>query len=247
MTTKNEEQNNFIRIDGRRYDELRPYKITMNYLTHPISSCLIEMGKTKVIIAATIESTPRWMKDSGDSWITAEYGLMPGSVEQRAKRPVNKQSSRAIEIQRLIGRALRGAFNLENIGEISMRVDCDVMDADGGTRCASITGAYVVVYDAFRKAFQKGLIKKFPETKPAAAISIGIKDGRILLDLNYEEDSSTDVDANFVMNEDKEIIEIQATSEGNRFTKADLIKMLDLAEKGISELIEYQKKILNLQ
>jgi len=240
MTTK--------RVDGREFDELRPYKITRNFLYNADGSCLIEMGKTRVICAATVESKPaKWMSpNSNDAWITAEYNLMPASVEHRARRPIGQPDSRAIELQRLIGRSIRGAFKLEDLGECTIRVDCDVMDGDGGTRCASITGGFIAVYDAFTLALRKGFIHKFPDYKFTAAISAGILKGVPLLDLNYVEDSQADVDGNFVIDENKNYIEIQCSAERMNFTYPQLSELLKLAEKGISELIECQKKVLNL-
>ncbi|MHA1727749.1 MAG: ribonuclease PH [Promethearchaeota archaeon] len=238
-----------MRSDGRKADELRPIKITRNYLLYPEGSVLIEQGNTKIIVTASVEEQiPRFMRDSNNSWITAEYNMLPRATDKRTRRPsYGKMPGRSIEIQRLIGRSLRGAFELNGIGECSIRVDCDVIQADGGTRCASITGGFVAVFDALRKAYQEGIINKFPDYKITAAISAGIlNEGTLLLDLPYEEDSKAEVDANFVINEDTEILEIQGTSERKPFNKKQLMKLLDLAEKGIKELIDYQKKVLEI-
>jgi ribonuclease PH len=236
------------RTDGREFNELRPYKITSNFLFNADASCLIEMGKTRVICAATVESKPaRWMNpNSSDAWITAEYNLMPASVSNRVRRPIGQPNSRAVEIQRLIGRSIRGAFELEDLGECTIRVDCDVLDGDGGTRCASITGGFIAAFDAFTLAQEKGFIHKFPDYKLTAAISAGIVEGVALLDLNYTEDSRADVDGNFVIDENKNYIEIQCSAERVNFDNSQLTQLLKLGEKGVMELIEYQKEILDL-
>ncbi len=235
------------RVDGRKFDELRPFKITRNFLFNADASCLIEMGKTRVICAATVESKPaKWMTNSNDSWITAEYNLMPASVTNRVRRPISRPNSRAVEIQRLIGRSIRGAFELEDLGECTIRVDCDVLDGDGGTRCASITGGFIVAFDAFLLAQEKGFIHKFPDYKLTAAISAGIVNGEALLDLNYIEDSRADVDGNFVIDENSNFIEIQCSAEKVNFDNSQLAELLKLGEKGTKELIEYQKEILDL-
>lgn len=238
----------FQRVDGRKVDELRPFKITRNFLFNADGSCLIEMGKTRVICAATVESKPaKWMNpNSSNAWITAEYGLMPASVSNRVRRPIGFPNSRAVEIQRLIGRSIRGAFELEDLGECTIRVDCDVLDGDGGTRCASITGGFIAAFDAFSFALEKGFIHKFPDYKLTAAISAGIIDGIALLDLNYAEDSKADVDGNFVIDENNNYIEIQCSAEKVNFDDFQLTELLKLAKKGTNELIEYQKEILDL-
>lgn len=238
----------FTRSDGRKKDELRPFKITRNYIMYPEGSVLIEQGNTKVIVNASVESkVPPFLRDSNNGWITAEYNMLPRSTDKRINRDRNgRTQSRSIEIQRLIGRSIRAAFDLNNIGEISIRVDCDVIQADGGTRCASITGAFVATFDAFRKAYQQNLIAKFPDYKVLAAISVGIIDDTTILDLDYSEDSTAEVDSNFVMTDDKNIVEIQGTSERKTFDRKRLSELLDLAEKGINELTIYQKEILNL-
>jgi ribonuclease PH len=239
---------NMNRVDGRKPDEIRPVKITRNFLIHPEGSCLAEIGQTKIIITASIEErVPPFLRDTNNSWITAEYAMLPRATDQRTRRPANGNNpGRSVEIQRLIGRSLRAAFDLNGIGECSIRVDCDVIQADGGTRCASITGAFVAVFDAFRKAYKENLIAKFPSYKVTAAISAGIVQDNILLDLAYVEDSKAEVDANFVINEDLNILEIQGTSEKKPFNKDQLLKLLEISQKGILELIKYQKEILQI-
>ncbi|MCP4761792.1 MAG: ribonuclease PH, partial [archaeon] len=184
----------FERINGRKFDELRSFKITRNYLIHPEGSCLVEVGKTKIIVTASVEPmVPRFLKDSNCSWITATYNMLPRATDRRNNRDRDRRNTpgRTIEIQRLIGRSIRAAFDLDNIGECSIKIDCDVIQADGGTRCASITGAFVAAFDAFQKAYQThGYVSKFPDYKITAAVSIGIIKGDPFLDLNYREDSN---------------------------------------------------------
>ncbi len=237
-----------VRADGRKFDELRPFKITRNFLYNADASCLIEMGKTRIICAASVESKPpKWMNpNSSDAWITAEYNLMPASVANRVRRPIGRPNSRAVEIQRLIGRSIRGAFELEDLGECTIRIDCDVLDGDGGTRCAAITGGFIAAFDAFTLAEEKGFIHKFPDYKLTAAISTGIVNGVALLDLNYREDSQADVDGNFVIDENGCYIEIQCSAEQVNFDQSQLNELIRLADKGTKELIEYQKQVLEL-
>jgi ribonuclease PH len=236
------------RTDGRKFDQMRPIKISRNYLMYPEGSVLVEIGNTKVIVTASVEKgVPIFMRDSNNSWITAEYSMLPRATDRRNNRDRGHETQgRSVEIQRLIGRALRSAFDLDNIGEVSIKVDCDVIQADGGTRCASITGGFVAVFDALRQALTRGMIQKFPIYKITAAISVGIIKDNILLDLAYVEDSNADVDSNFVMTDDLSIAEIQGTSERKNFTKDKFFKMVELAEKGIKELTDYQKEILQL-
>ncbi|MFW9827677.1 MAG: ribonuclease PH [Candidatus Thorarchaeota archaeon] len=234
-----------IRFDGRKFDELRKVSIKRNFLKYPEGSVLITQGSTKVIITASvIETVPRFLVDTGTGWITAEYAMLPRATQVRNQRDVNR--GRSMEIQRLIGRSMRAAFNYERLGEKTIRIDCDVIQADGGTRCAAITGSFIAVFDALNYLYNEQLIYDFPDYKVLAAISLGIKDGQILLDLNYVEDSKVDVDFNLVMNEDSEIIEIQGTAEGAAFSKEKLNEILNIGEKGILELIKIQKEILNL-
>lgn len=237
------------RLDGRSYDEIREITIQRNYLKYPEGSVLITQGNTKVIIAASvIESVPRFMYDSGKGWITAEYNMLPRATQYRNQREREslRVKGRTHEIQRLIGRSIRAAFDLEAIGERTIRIDCDVIQADGGTRCACITGAFVAVYDAVRYIFNERLIHKFPPYKVIAAISLGIKEERVILDLDYSEDSKVDVDINIVMNEDLDFIEVQGTAEGAPFKKEKFMELLDLGEKGIKDLIALQKEVLNI-
>jgi len=234
-----------IRIDGRKYDEIRKTTIQRNFLKYPEGSVLITQGNTKVIVTASIlDYVPRFLEDTGTGWITAEYSMIPRATHVRNSR--DKTRGRNIEIQRLIGRSIRAAFNYEKIGERTIRIDCDVIQADGGTRCASITGAFVAVFDALKYLYDERLIYEFPNYKTTAAVSIGIKNGEILLDLDYNEDSKVDVDFNLIMNENLEYIEIQGTAEGATFNRKSLNELLKIGEKGISELIHIQKKALNL-
>lgn len=236
------------RIDGRDPDQMRPLKITQNYLKWPEGSVLIEQGDTKIIVTASVEeNVPRFLKDSGKGWITSEYDLLPRATNTRRNRDRRRTiSGRSHEIQRLIGRAIRAAFDFDNLGEITVKVDADVIQADGGTRCASITGGFVAVYDALQKAIELGYIQEMPPFKVIAAISVGIVGEQALLDLFYEEDSQAEVDMNVVMDETLNLVEIQGTAEGRNFSRDELNKLLDLAEKGIKELISYIKNLLGL-
>ena len=234
-----------IRFDGRKFNEIRTTKIKRNYLKYPEGSVLISQGNTKIIVTASVmDSVPRFLSDTGTGWITAEYSMLPRATHVRNQRDTNR--GRSMEIQRLIGRCMRAAFNYEKLGERTIRVDCDVIQADGGTRCTAITGAFIAVFDAMNYLYNQQLIYDFPDYKVLAGISIGIKNGQILLDLNYVEDSKVDVDFNLVMNEDSEIIEVQGTAEGATFTRKKLTEIMDLGEKGILELIQIQKKELNI-
>lgn len=234
-----------IRINGRKYDEIRNTTIERNFLKYPEGSVLITQGNTKVIVTASIlDYVPKFLEDTGTGWITAEYSMLPRATQVRNSR--DKTKGRTIEIQRLIGRSIRAAFNFEKIGERTIRIDCDVIQADGGTRCASITGAFVAVFDALKYLYDERLIYDFPNYKITAAVSLGIKNSELLLDLDYSEDSKVDVDFNLVMNEDMEFIEIQGTAEGAPFSRKNLIELLELGEKGISDLIQIQKQVLNL-
>jgi ribonuclease PH len=234
-----------IRFDGRDFDSIRQTSIQRNFLKYPEGSVLITQGSTKVIVTASVvESVPRFLVDTGTGWITAEYSMLPRATQIRNQREVYR--GRSAEIQRLIGRSIRAAFNYEKIGERTIKIDCDVIQADGGTRCASITGAFVAVFDAMNYLYNQQLIHEFPDYKVIAAISLGLKNEQILLDLNYVEDSKVDVDFNLVMNEDLEIIEIQGTAEGATFTREKLSEIVELGEKGILELIQIQKQELNI-
>jgi ribonuclease PH len=238
-----------IRLDGRKFDELRKTTIERNYLKYPEGSVLISQGETKVIVSASVlESVPRFLVDSGTGWITAEYNMLPRATQHRNNRERDslRVKGRTHEIQRLIGRSIRAAFSYDRIGERTIKIDCDVIQADGGTRCASITGAFIAVFDAINYMYNEQMIYEFPDYNVTAAISLGIKNDSVLLDLNYEEDSKVDVDFNLVMNEKLEMIEIQGTAEGEAFNKKKLNEILEIGEKGIKELIKMQKQMLNL-
>jgi ribonuclease PH len=228
------------RADGRRTDELRPLEIVVDYLEQPQGSALISCGKTRVLCTATVEEgVPRWLKGQGKGWMTAEYGLLPASTGERTQREASsgKQKGRTVEIQRLIGRSLRAVTDLEALGERTLWIDCDVLQADGGTRAAGISGAYV----ATRRALERiGLGRAL--TDSVAAISLGIVDGVALLDLDYPEDSRAEVDLNVVMSGDGRLIEVQATAEGERFSRDQLDELLDLAAAGIEEITEAQQR-----
>lgn len=235
------------RIDGRQKEQLRPVKITRNYIKHAEGSVLIEMGDTKVICTASIEDkVPPFLKGMGKGWITSEYGMLPRSTQTRKTRDATrgKVDGRTMEIQRLIGRALRSVVNLEELGEITIFIDCDVIQADGGTRTAAITGSFVALVDAIHKIMSQGKIKKMPIENFVSAVSVGIKDGEIILDLNYSEDSTCQVDMNIIMTEKGELVEIQGTGEEKPFTKQELDEMIRIGEKGIIELINMQKESL---
>lgn len=235
------------RIDGRTNNELRPVKITRNYIKHAEGSVLIEMGDTKVICTATVEEkVPPFVKGTGKGWISSEYGMLPRSTHTRKVRDASKGKidGRTMEIQRLIGRALRSIVNLSELGEIMIWVDCDVIQADGGTRTASITGAFVALVDALNALIEQERIKSMPIKNYVAAVSVGIKDDEILLDLKYEEDSSCKVDMNIVMTDNGQFVEIQGTGEDSPFSKEEMQKMLEIGENGIKQLIQIQKEAL---
>jgi ribonuclease PH len=229
-----------VRNDGRRSDELRPLEIEVDYLEQPAGSALISAGKTRVLCTASItEGVPRWLKGMGKGWMTAEYGLLPASTGERTQREASsgRQKGRTVEIQRLIGRSMRAVTDLGALGERTLWIDCDVLQADGGTRCAAISGAYV----AARRALDRfGLSKAL--TDSVAGVSLGIVDGEPLLDLDYSEDSRAEVDLNVVMSGDGRLIEVQATAEGERFSRDQLDEMLDLAAAGIEEIAEAQQR-----
>lgn len=235
------------RIDGRKYDEIRPVKIIKDYIIHPEGSVLIEIGNTKVICNATVEEkVPSFKRDSGEGWVTAEYSMLPRATKERTSRDISKlrQNNRSVEIQRLIGRSLRTVVDFKALGERTITLDCDVIQADGGTRTASITGAYVALAIACNKLLKQGLIERMPLTGMVSAISVGIVEDSLLLDLCYEEDSNAKVDMNIIMTEKGEFIEIQGTGEQSSFSKEVLNNLLELAEKGINELIIKQKDVL---
>jgi ribonuclease PH len=234
-----------MRIDGRRADELRKIRITKNYIKSAEGSVLFEMGDTKVICTATVEnSVPPFLRGNGTGWVTAEYAMLPRSSEQRITRERNKVGGRTHEIQRLIGRSLRAVTDMTKLGERSVLVDCDVIQADGGTRTASITGSYIALVEALRHIRKQGMIETLPVKDYLAAVSVGIVAGKPLLDLCYTEDSTAETDMNLVMTGTGKIVEIQGTAEGAPFSKIELSKLLTLGEKGIAILIKKQKSIL---
>ncbi|WP_305823498.1 ribonuclease PH [Massilia brevitalea] len=239
----------FIRPSGRAVDQLRAIRITRQYTKHAEGSVLIECGDTKVICTASIEDkVPGFLKGKGQGWLTAEYGMLPRSTHSRMDREAarGKQSGRTQEIQRLIGRSLRAAFDLEAFGERTLHLDCDVIQADGGTRTASITGAMVAAYDAFSGLMERGLLDAVPVKHFVAAISVGVVQGTPVLDLDYVEDSGCDTDMNVVMNEAGHFIEVQGTAEGAAFDRAGMNRLLDLAQAGIADLIGLQKQSLGI-
>jgi ribonuclease PH len=236
-----------MRADGRKPTQLRPLTITPNYVKTADGSVLIEMGDTKVICTAKLEErVPPFLRNSGKGWITAEYGMLPGSSEQRIGRESSrgKVGGRTHEIQRLIGRSLRAIADLKSLGERTVWIDCDVIQADGGTRTASITGAYIALVEAARKWRERGLLTVEPVKDSVAAVSIGIVDGKILLDLCYIEDSKADVDMNFVMTGAGKFIEVQGTAESAPFTRKQMERMAEIAQQGIKELLKAQKAVL---
>lgn len=235
-----------MRIDGRKADELRKIEITPGYISYPEGSVLVHFGNTRVLCNATLEDgVPRWMQAQGipGGWVTAEYGMLPRSTHQRTPRE-SIAGGRSAEIRRLIGRSLRAAINLQELGPRTCILDCDVLQADGGTRTAAITGAYVALAIALHKLVREGKLKQNVFKSPVAAISVGVVDGMTLLDLNYAEDSHAEVDLNVVMNGQGEFIEVQAAGEAATFPRTTLDELLDLAYKGIGELLSIQKEIL---
>jgi ribonuclease PH len=229
--------------EGRRSDELRPVEIVVDYLEQPMGAVLYSQGKTKVLCTASLdEGVPRWMRDQGRGWLTAEYSLLPASTGERTQREASsgKQKGRTVEIQRLIGRALRSVLDFEALGERTLWVDCDVLQADGGTRCASISGAWVAAARALGKA---GLSRALPES--VAAVSLGIVGGELLLDLDYVEDSGAEVDLNVVMTGAERLVEVQATAERATFDRAELDELLDLGARGIAAIRAAQEAALD--
>ena len=233
------------RGDGRSPDQIRNVKLTRNFLKYPAGSVLMEMGNTKVICTASIqERVPDFKKGSGKGWVTAEYAMIPGSTSERSQREGGKGRGRTQEIQRLIGRALRAVVDMEKLGERTIILDADVIQADGGTRTASITGCFVALSDAIDKLIKEKKIESSPIKEFVAAISVGVVDGQTLVDLPYEEDSRAEVDMNVVMTESGKLIEVQGTAEGEPFSKKTLDKMLNHATTGIEKLIAAQKKVM---
>ncbi|HEY3247810.1 MAG TPA: ribonuclease PH [bacterium] len=233
------------RPDGRANDQLRPVTITRHYLKHAEGSALIELGDTRVICAASIEErVPQWLRGAGQGWITAEYGMLPRATTDRTPRDIGRPSGRTQEIQRLVGRSLRAAVDLDKLGERTIWLDCDVIQADGGTRTAAITGAFVALMDALAVLRKTGALTKLPVRDFLAATSVGIVENEPRLDLNFQEDSRARVDMNLVMTGLGRIVEFQATAEGLPFSKDELQALLTLGERGIQQLIVYQKSVL---
>ena len=235
------------RADGRGIDELRTAAFERDFTVFAPGSVLVSMGLTRVLCTASVEErVPPWMRGSGKGWVTAEYSLLPGSTGERVTREAakGKQSGRTQEIQRLIGRSLRSVCDMVALGEIQITVDCDVLQADGGTRTASICGAYVALHDALTRLVQKGTLRANPLTEAVAAVSVGVVDGVCMLDLPYEEDSRAEVDLNVVMTSSGRFFVVQGTAEGMPFTKAELDEMLSLAEHGIAQLLDLQTATL---
>lgn len=236
------------RIDNRKNDRLREIKVTRNYISHADGSVFIEMGKTRIVCTATVEDkVPRFLAGKGSGWITAEYDMIPGAAPQRIVRAqtTGRINGRTHEIQRLIGRSLRAVVDLNKIGERTVWIDCDVIEADGGTRTASITGSFIALFDCMHSMIEKKIIDTIPIENFLAAVSVGIVDGEILVDLCFEEDSRAQVDMNVVMDSKGELIEVQSTAELSPFSREDFDKMLEKATSAIKEIIEIQKKILS--
>lgn len=240
---------NITRPSGRTSDALRSIIFNRHYTKHAEGSVLVEFGDTKVLCTASIEEKiPGFLKGKGQGWMTAEYGMLPRSTNTRMDREAakGKQSGRTQEIQRLIGRSLRAAFDLESFGERTLHIDCDVIQADGGTRTAAISGAMVAAYDAFSLLLERGVITQMPVNHFVAAISVGVYKGQPVLDLDYLEDSHCDTDMNVVMTENGQFVEVQGTAEGSAFDRTTLNQLLDLASKGIVDIIAMQKHILKV-
>ncbi len=236
------------RLDGRAADELRPIEMDLEFVENPTWSCLIRMGRTMVLCTVHLaEQVPGWLRGRGSGWVTAEYSLLPGSTDTRSDREAvrGRLSGRTMEIQRLIGRSLRAVTDLEALGERALLVDCDVLQADGGTRTAAITGAYVALAAACRRLRENDLIARDPLRDSVAAISVGIVDGAVLLDLPYEEDARAEVDLNLVRTGNDRFVEIQGTGESATFDQAELDAMLEVGAKGIAELTRIQQKVLS--
>lgn len=234
-----------MRNDGRQPNELRKVIITPNVSEYAEGSALVEFGRTRVLCTASYEALPpQWLKGSGTGWVTAEYGMLPRSTHQRMKRDKTTTSGRTQEISRLIGRSLRAAVDLKKFGEHQLMIDCDVINADGGTRTAAITGGFVAMALAFQKLKTVSEIKEIPLTHYVSAVSVGLQKGQPLLDLNYDEDSAIGTDMNFVMTDAHEFVELQGTAEHQPFSKADLHKMLEFAEIGCRHLFEHQSHIV---
>jgi ribonuclease PH len=231
------------RNDGRGLDKIRKVEIKRNFLKYAEGSVLIELGNTKVVCSASVEDfVPPFLKGSGTGWVTAEYGMLPRSCKTRIKR--GKDSGRTYEIQRLVGRSLRAVTKMADLGERTIWIDCDVIQADGGTRTASITGSFIALADALHKLKKQELIETIPIKDYVAATSVGVVNGQAMLDLSYEEDSQAEVDMNVIMTGSGEFIEIQGTAERKPFSKAQMDRLLDLAKQGIGDLIDIQRSFL---
>lgn len=238
-----------MRYKGRKINQLREISVNTNYLNNAEGSCMIKFGKTQLVCSASIDNyIPFFLRGKNQGWVTAEYGMLPRSTDQRMKRESSqgKQSGRTLEIQRLIGRSMRAIIDLKKLGQRQIIIDCDVINADGGTRTAAITGSYIALYLAISKLINEDIITQNPIKSQVAAISCGVSNGEILLDLDYQEDSSASVDANFVFSSDGGIIEIQSTAEEKPFSEEEFNKMLNLARDGCNELFLIQKKALKL-
>jgi len=238
-----------MRPSGRQLDQMRNVVLEMDVAKHAEGSCLAKFGDTHVLCTASVEQrVPPWMRDTGKGWVTAEYGMLPRSTHTRSNREAarGKQSGRTQEIQRLIGRSLRAVTDLKGMGEIQVKLDCDVIQADGGTRTASITGAYTALYRAFEKCIQLGIIKEIPLIDSVAAISCGLYQGSAVLDLDYDEDSNAEADASFVLTGKGGIVEIQGTAEADPFSEQAFLDLLGLAKKGVKELTTAQNSALGL-
>jgi ribonuclease PH len=236
-----------VRLSGRAVDQMRPVSIDINVAKYAEGSCLIKFGDTHVLCTASVEDrTPPWLKGKGQGWVTAEYAMLPRATHQRTDREVNKghPSGRTQEIQRLIGRAMRAVVDLKALGEIQIRLDCDVLQADGGTRTASITGAYVALHLACQHLMKIGMLTKMPLREPVAAVSCGLVKGTALLDLDYSEDSTAEADSNFVITAGQGLVEVQATAEQEPFSAQQFAELMALAQKGVAELVAEQQKVL---
>lgn len=237
------------RFQNRKFDELRPIFLGPSFAKYAEGSCFVKFGDTHVICAATIEEkVPPFLKNTGSGWVTAEYGMLPRSTHERIEREAakGKQTGRTQEIQRLIGRALRAVVDLKALGERQIKIDCDVLQADGGTRTASITGAYVALHQALNKLVDQKKLKTFPLIDQISAVSCGIVDGQPILDLNYHEDSNAQVDANFIITGSGKLVEIQAAAEKDPFSEKEFTELLNLARTGTQELNRLQRQVLKL-
>ena len=239
------ERTEIKRAGDRPASAMRPVKLTREVMKHALGSCLVEFGDTRVLCAATIEEgLPAWRRASRSGWVTAEYAMLPASTGRRTRRETGMRKGRSMEIERLIGRSLRTVTNLRALGEYTVTVDCDVIQADGGTRCASITGAWVALRDAVTGMLEKGDITEDPILAQVSAVSVGVSNGRPVLDLNYVEDSSSDTDMNVVMTSEGKFVEIQGTAEGAPFSEEELAALLALAKRGNAELARLQREAL---